>query len=504
MLRPPVNRGLRVLDRSLFKATFPLASATVFESKNISRIKNELMKSKDIMHAPGIMAVKAVQDIRDKEADLKRKCVLLRQEVKVDDKSTWSPTIRQLVEAKDVDIRPYLLELDYDHWTYHDIMQSILPEDMGIEIPTGYSQVGHVAHFNLRDEHLPYRHIIGQVLIDKQASITTVINKVEEVGLHSKYRTFAYEVLAGDGNMNVVHKEQGCEFAFDFSKVYWNTRLSTEHERLVGIFKEGEAVCDVMAGVGPFALPAGKKRVFVWANDINPHGYEMMKRGAVRNKVDQFVKAFNMDGRDFIPWATKELYTRPPKTVKMQGDEVIRDPRPGSPNRMSEADKRQKRPDKQKKNQPIVTYTSPRTFDHYVMNLPATAIEFLPAFIGVYAGQEHLFEPHTDRKLPLIHVYCFSTNSDDCVAEIKDICERLTEQLGYPFRPEDCKHEDEETKAEGSNEKTGESQSSTSEQPSGRNEELELQISSVRLVAPSKRMFRATFRLPKEIAFKKN
>lgn len=60
------------------------------------------------------------------------------------DESTWSPTIQQLVEAKDVDIRPYLLELGYEHWGYHDIMKSILPEDMGIEIPTGYSQVGHV------------------------------------------------------------------------------------------------------------------------------------------------------------------------------------------------------------------------------------------------------------------------------------------------------------------------------------------------------------------------
>lgn len=84
MLRPPLNRGLKVLDRSLFKTTFPLASATVFEAKNISRIKNELMKSKDIMHEPGIMAVRSLQDIRDRELDIKRKCVLLRQGIKAE------------------------------------------------------------------------------------------------------------------------------------------------------------------------------------------------------------------------------------------------------------------------------------------------------------------------------------------------------------------------------------------------------------------------------------
>ena len=84
MLRPPLNRGLKVLDRSLFKSTIPIASATVFELKNISRIKNELMKSKDIMHEPGIMAVRSLQDIRDQELDIKRKCVLLRQGIKAE------------------------------------------------------------------------------------------------------------------------------------------------------------------------------------------------------------------------------------------------------------------------------------------------------------------------------------------------------------------------------------------------------------------------------------
>ena len=38
---------------------------------------------------------------------------------------------------------------------------------------------------------------------------------------------------------------------------------------MIDRFKPGEAVCDVMAGVGPFAVPAGKRKVFVWANDLN-------------------------------------------------------------------------------------------------------------------------------------------------------------------------------------------------------------------------------------------
>lgn len=40
-----------------------------------------------------------------------------------------------------------------------------------------------------------------------------------------------------------------------------------------------------MAGVGPFAVPAGKKGVFVWANDLNPDSIASMRDAITRNKV---------------------------------------------------------------------------------------------------------------------------------------------------------------------------------------------------------------------------
>lgn len=85
--------------------------------------------------------------------------------------------------------------------------------------------------------------------------------------------------------MNVEISEGNCTFKFDYSKVYWNSRLQTEHKRLVDSFNPGEVVCDVMAGVGPFAVPAGKKGVFVWANDLNPDSIASMRDAITRNKV---------------------------------------------------------------------------------------------------------------------------------------------------------------------------------------------------------------------------
>lgn len=153
---------------------------------------------------------------------------------------------------------------------------------------------------NLREEYLPYKKVIAEVIADKNDGVRTVINKTDDVGSHSEYRTFGYEVLYGEDDMKVEHREGDCVFRFDYSKVYWNSRLQTEHRRLVDSFKKGEVVCDVMAGIGPFAVPAGKKGVFVWANDLNPDSYASMKDVIIRNKVCLIYSPYCSLHDDFI------------------------------------------------------------------------------------------------------------------------------------------------------------------------------------------------------------
>jgi tRNA (guanine37-N1)-methyltransferase len=104
------------------------------------------------------------------------------------------------------------------------------------------------------------------------------------------------------------------------------------------------------------------------------------------------------------------------------------------------------------------------------MNLPASAITFLPCYRGLYAGHEDLFAD-SNRKLPLVHVHCFALKSDDEVP-LLDICERISKELGVSMRP-----------------------------GADPDVEGEVAIHDVRDVAPAKRMFCATFRLPAEVAF---
>jgi tRNA (guanine37-N1)-methyltransferase len=406
-----------------------------------------------------------------------------------------------------------------------EIMKAILPEESQEEIPVGFSIVGHVAHLNLRSQYLPYKHLIASVLLDKNPSVKTVINKTDDVGTSSAYRTFSYEVLAGLDDMNVEIREEDCVFRFDYSKVYWNSRLNTEHRRLVELFRPGEVVVDVMAGVGPFAVPAGRKGVFVWANDLNPDSYGALRDAVVRNKVglwvsfrrlcasyrtrrhmaareeqnclfqihifrflyqhklipsqvEPFVRPFNLDGHAFIPHAAADLLH-----LHSTGKNTITLP--------SKA-KRSRNTSPSEPPPPPTTITIPPTISHFVMNLPASAISFLPAFHGLYAGHEKLFEPYTQTKLPMVHVHCFSTKSEDNVREGRDICERISESLGVRVVP--------------AGEGRGVVKDGVEGEAAGRGiaeTETEVEIHDVRDVAPLKRMFCASFKLPGSVAFAK-
>lgn len=85
----------------------------------------------------------------------------------------------------------------------------------------------------------------------------------------------------------------------------------------------------MFAGVGPFAIPlAVNNNSIVYANDLNPKSYEYLMGNAKSNKCENLVHGFNMDAREFVR--------------KLANDGIY--------------------------------------FEHVIMNLPASAVEFLGLF----------------------------------------------------------------------------------------------------------------------------
>ena len=263
--------------------------------------------------------------------DSSKRILLLADEGHAED-----PVVNQLVQEGCEKTR-FSLQFAYQDFTADEILRKILPV---AEIPTSFEVVGKLAHVNLTDECLPYKYWIGKVILEKnEPRIRTVVNKVGTI--ETEYRTFGMEVIAGyegEGWSEVSVKEEGSVFDLDFREVYWNSRLSFEHKRLVKLIsKEAKStsdtvvVADIMAGIGPFAVPLTSQgcSIVVHANDLNPASFKYLNVNLKKNRCKN-LHPYNMDGREFV--------------AKLQSNGV----------------------------EP----------DHAIMNLPASAPEFLDAFRG--------------------------------------------------------------------------------------------------------------------------
>lgn len=207
----------------------------------------------------------------------------------------------EIIKNIDDPVEMKTINLEYSDFKFEDVVKAIIPDDLlkeNVNIK-GYSVIGHVAHFNLREKILDYKHIIAEVLLDKISTIKTVVNKLS--GIDNTYRNFELEILAGSNDTMVQCKENNCFFRFDFAKVYWNPRLGTEHERIVNMLQPNDVLYDVFAGVGPFSIPAisNRKLEAVLANDLNPNSYRYLlenyktnNKSKQKQKVQDIRKAF--------------------------------------------------------------------------------------------------------------------------------------------------------------------------------------------------------------------
>ncbi|XP_055913729.1 tRNA (guanine(37)-N1)-methyltransferase [Eupeodes corollae] len=372
-LHPPTSvRGITTLERNAFQKVISIPKLKVSEKnsqKVIPLIKKLLLK---------MDRLKPVRPLVEEQGF---KEVLLHPGPVTGFDSLPKELFELGVNEKDFFFGE--LELSYENWRADEILKCVLPEEG--EGLTSYSRVGHIVHINLRDHLQPYKALIGDVLKDKVAGCRTVVNKASTID--NVYRNFPIELICGDEDFQVEVKENGVCFEFDFSKVYWNPRLATEHERIVKILQPNDVLYDVFAGVGPFSVPAAKKRCTVLANDLNPESYKWLTHNAKKNKCSGNITTFNKDGREFILNEIRE--------------DLIR--------RLNEE--------------------SPNYKIHLTMNLPAMSVEFLDSFRGLIGASEVDFT-RTNLNYPLVHVYSFAKGDNT-----QEIVQKLVEDnLGVALK----------------------------------------------------------------------
>jgi len=122
----------------------------------------------------------------------------------------------------------------------------------------------------------------------------TVLNRASPI--EGELRVRRWDVLAGNGT-ETVHREYGHEFLLDVAEVYFSPRLATERHRVIEQVDPDEAVIDMFAGVGPYAVPMAARGAEVVACDLNERAVEYLRENAERNGVADRVTAIAGDVR---------------------------------------------------------------------------------------------------------------------------------------------------------------------------------------------------------------
>ena len=186
------------------------------------------------------------------------------------------------------------------HYSLLDVLEDKLPPHLLTTVPRAIDFVGEIAVVEIPPELESHKGMIGEAIINVHKQVHTVLAKSGAV--EGVYRLREFEVIAGAGETETIHKEYGCSYYVDLAKAYFSPRLSHEHDRVASIVKEGETIIDMFAGVGPFSILIAKrhKNVRVYAIDVNPDAIALLKRNLKENRVEQKVTPIVGDADQII------------------------------------------------------------------------------------------------------------------------------------------------------------------------------------------------------------
>ena len=183
------------------------------------------------------------------------------------------------------------------------MLRRLLPE--GMEVPGAFEQVGRSTHVNLRDEHLPFKEVIGRVLDKNAPRIRSVVNKVEtisEQGGDDAATTArrVFRVFDGPRGRRRPARDRPREW-----RSFRSTTARCTGTRGSSASTGGSSRCSSPATSSPtcsrasaFAVPAAMRGAKVYANDLNPQSASTADVDG--NKVASRVAVSNLDGRAFV------------------------------------------------------------------------------------------------------------------------------------------------------------------------------------------------------------
>jgi tRNA (guanine37-N1)-methyltransferase len=175
-----------------------------------------------------------------------------------------------------------------------EMLKDKLSEEELKLVPSSFDVIGSrekaVAIVEIAEELKSKERIIAEVIMQMEKNVKSVLKKSSE--RRGKFRTREYELIAGDENTEVVHREYGYLIKLDPQKAYFSSREATERQRITKQVKEKEVVMLMFAGVGPIGIAIAKKQPNVGkiiAVESNIDAVRYMRENVRINKVAHLI-----------------------------------------------------------------------------------------------------------------------------------------------------------------------------------------------------------------------
>lgn len=212
--------------------------------------------------------------------------------IKRDDNFVFIP-IREFVDPSKIHESASLIETTFKENRRHprdfkEILKDRIDDKMLDKIRRSFDIIGDIVILEIPKELEDYKYLIGEAVLKftKRRAVFMKKSKIKGV-----VRIRDFEHLAGEDSSQTTHIEYSTRMKLDIKKVYFSPRLANERERVARQVQKGEIVLDMFAGVGPFSLAIArhKKASRIYAVDVNPLAIKYLKENIKLNKAHEII-----------------------------------------------------------------------------------------------------------------------------------------------------------------------------------------------------------------------
>jgi tRNA wybutosine-synthesizing protein 2 len=154
-------------------------------------------------------------------------------------------------------------------------------------LPRGFQTIGKVMILKLHPNLLENKKVIGKACLELHSYIRSVYLNLGKI--EGKFRKpEKMELIAGENNPMVSHKEHDVIYQFDITKLMFSKGNLNERKFLATLISDNEIIVDMFAGIGYFSLPIAKhaRPKQIYSIELNSLSYDFLIKNIKLNHLE--------------------------------------------------------------------------------------------------------------------------------------------------------------------------------------------------------------------------